>query len=141
MQHALVCRDGICFFSIFILSQQIFLCRDRSFFGSLTLCSARSIILSILCHNNIMCVCWNSYVTTLTIVLRHCFYIDSSNLCRDLVLCRDSISFGSCCNNVLCIVSIFVAIKKVCCDRILSPLNPISCCSIILMLRHSLLVL
>ena len=32
-----------------------------------------------------MCVYWNSYVTTLTIVLRHCFCAASSNLCRDLV--------------------------------------------------------
>ena len=51
-------------------------------------------------------------------------------------LCRDNISVGSCCNNVSCIVSISVATRKV-----LSPLNLVSCCSFILILRHSLLVL
>ena len=56
-------------------------------------------------------------------------------------LYRDSISVGSCCNNVSCIVSISVATRKVCHDRVLSPLNLISCCSFILILRHSLLVL
>ena len=49
--------------------------------------------------------------------------------------------FGSCCNNVSCIVSISVMTRKVCRDRVLSPLNMISCCSFILILRHSLLVL
>ena len=49
--------------------------------------------------------------------------------------------FGFCCNNVSCIVSIFVTTRKFCGDRVLSPLNLISCCSFILILRHSLLVL
>ena len=78
--------DSNCFFSIFILSRQSFLlCLDRSFFGSLTICPARSVVLSILCRDNLMCVYWNSYVATLTIVLRHCFCAASSNLCHDPV--------------------------------------------------------
>ena len=56
-------------------------------------------------------------------------------------LCHDSISVGSCCNNVSCIVIISVVTRKVCHDKVLSPLNLISCCSFILILRHSLLVL
>ena len=55
-------------------------------------------------------------------------------------LCRDNISVGSCCNNVSCIVSIFVTTRKVCRDKVLLPLNLISCCNFILILRHSLLV-
>ena len=57
------------------------------------------------------------------------------------LVCRDSISVGSCCNNVSCIVSISIATKKVYRDRVLLPLNLISCCNFILMLRHNLLVL
>ena len=49
--------------------------------------------------------------------------------------------FGSCCNDVSYIVSISVTTRKVCRDRVLSPLNLISCCSFILILRNSLLVL
>ena len=56
-------------------------------------------------------------------------------------VCRDNISVGSCCNNVSCIVNIYVATRKVCRNRVLSQLNLISCCNFILMLRHSLLVL
>ena len=52
-----------------ILSQQSFLYRDKSFFGSLTLCPTRSVVLSIICHDILMCVYWNNYVVTLTIVL------------------------------------------------------------------------
>ena len=85
LQHAVVCRDNICFFSIFILSRQSFLCRDRSFVSSLILCLARSFILSILCRDNLICVYWNSYVATLTIVLRHCLCAASSNLCHNQV--------------------------------------------------------
>ena len=48
---------------------------------------------------------------------------------------------GSCCNNVSSIVSISVMTRKVCRDRVLSPLNLISCCIFILILIHSLLVL
>ena len=49
--------------------------------------------------------------------------------------------FGSYCNNVSCIVSISVTTKKVCRDIVLSTLNLISCCSFILILRLSLMVL
>ena len=82
LQHAAVCRDSICFFSIFILSQQSFLCHNKSFFGSLTLCPARSVSLSILCRDSLMCVYWNNYVATLTIVLRHYSCAVSLNSCR-----------------------------------------------------------
>ena len=54
---------------------------------------------------------------------------------------RQHFCFGSCCNNVSCIVRIFVATQKVYRDRVLSQLNLISCCSFILMLRHGLFVL
>ena len=57
------------FLQHFILSRQGFLYRDRSFFGSLTLCPARSIVLSILCRETLIYGYWNIYVTTLTIVL------------------------------------------------------------------------
>ena len=89
-----------------------------------------------------MCVYRNSYVATSTI------------LCRDSVsvqllqigvvaqfICCDIIFVGSCYKNVSCIVTISVATRKVYRDRVLSPLNLISCCSFILMSRHSLLVL
>ena len=49
--------------------------------------------------------------------------------------------FGSCYNDVSCIVSISVATRKVYRHRVLLPLNLISCCNFILILRHSLLVL
>ena len=62
-----------------------FLYRDRSFFGSLTLCPVRSVVQSILCCDNLMCVYWNSYVATLTIMLRHCFCSASLILCRNPV--------------------------------------------------------
>ena len=67
------------------MSQQSFLCRDRSFFGSLTTCLARSVVLSVLCRDNLMCGYWNSYVATLTIVSRQCFCAASSNWCHELV--------------------------------------------------------
>ena len=80
--------------------------------------------------------------------------LQHQKLCRDSIsmqllqigvvtqfLCRDSIFVGSCCNNVSCIFSISVEIRKVCRDRVLSPLNLISYCSFLLILRHSLLVL
>ena len=97
MQHPVVCRnlllvhpswiesrqsflgcDSICFFSIFILSLQSFLYRDRYFFGFLTLYPAGSVILSIYVAT-ILCV------FTRTVKLRHCFCATSSNLCCDLV--------------------------------------------------------
>ena len=63
------------------------------------------------------------------LVLRPSFYVATTFL------------FGSCCNDVSCIVSISVATKKVCRDRVLSSLNLISCYNFILILRHSFLAL
>ena len=128
------------FLQHFILSQQGFLCRDRSFFGPLTLCPTRSVILSILCRDVLIYGYWNIDVGTLTIVLRHCFYEASSNCVATQFLCCDSISVDYCCNNVFCIVCSPIATRKVCRDRVLSPLNLFSCCNFILMLRQNLLV-
>ena len=85
LQHTTSCRNNNCFFSMFTLSWQSFLCCDRSFFGSLTLYPARSVVLSILCRDILMCVYWNNYVATLTIVLRHSLCATHSKLCRDPV--------------------------------------------------------
>ena len=63
------------------------------------------------------------------LVSRHSFYVTTAFL------------LGSCSNNVSSIVIISVMTRKVCRDRVLSPFNLISCCSFILILRHSLLVL
>ena len=54
---------------------------------------------------------------------------------------RQHFCFGSYCNNVSYIVRISFTTQKVYRNKVLSPLNPISCCSFILMLRHGLLVL
>ena len=94
------------------------------------------------------------YVETILCVIIGIVMLRHRKLCHDSVsvqliqigvttqfLCRENISVGSCCNNVSCIVSISVETRKVCRDRVLSPLNLISCCSFILMLRHSFLVL
>ena len=156
LQHAVVCHDllpGLLLgFSrdkvslvatIFFSSEYSFykLCRDRSFFGYLTICLARSVVLSALCHYNLKYGYWNicfnidNCVTTVfmcsffKLVSRPNFYVATTCL------------FGSCCNNVSCVVRIFVATRKVCRDKVLSPLNLISCCSFILILRHSFLVL
>ena len=83
---------------------------------------------------------WNIYVATLTILLRHCFYAAPSICVTTKFLCHDGISVSSCCNSVSCIVNIPVTTRKVCCNRVLSPLKLISYCSFIFMLRHSLLV-
>ena len=106
LQHAAVCRDlllmlllifsrdkvslvAIVFFSSaysFCRDRgQSFLCRDKYFFVSLTICLARSIVLSVLCRDNLMCGDWNSNVATLTIVSRQCFCAASSNWCHDPV--------------------------------------------------------
>ena len=42
------------FLQHFILSRQGFLCRDISFFSPLTLCPARSVVLSILCRDTLI---------------------------------------------------------------------------------------
>ena len=46
--------------AIVIVSSAYLLCRDGPFFGSLKNFLARSIVLFILCHDNLMCVYWNS---------------------------------------------------------------------------------
>ena len=111
------------FLQHFILSRKSFLCRDKSFFGSLTLCTTRSVVLSILCHDTLMCGCWNIYVAILTIVLRHFFCTASSNcVTTHFFYVMTAFLLVLCCNNVSCIVSILVGTKKVCCDRVLSSL-------------------
>ena len=85
-------------------------CRDRSFFGPFTICLAKSVVLIVPCHDNLICGSLNSYVATSTILLRQSFCAASSNWCREPVFmpCQH-FCFGSCCNNVSCIVIIFVA--------------------------------
>ena len=85
LQYAAFCRNNISLSSMFTLSRQGFLCCDRSFFGSLTLCPIRFVVMSILCCDILTCVYWNNYVATLTIVLRHCLCAASSKLCCDPV--------------------------------------------------------
>ena len=78
-------RNKIPLVVIVLFSSACSFCHDKSFFGSLTICLTRSVVLSILCRDNLMCDYWNSYVVTLTIVSRQCFCAASSNWCRDLV--------------------------------------------------------
>ena len=108
----------------FPLWQQIFLW----LFNTLSYKVCRS---AILCRDTLMGGCLNIYVVTLTILLRNCFCTASSNIVTTQFLCRDSIYVGSCCNNVSCIVSIPIVTRKICRDRVLSPLNLISYCSFI----------
>ena len=89
-----------------------------------------------------MCGSWNSYVVTSIIVSRQCFLCSFFKLvARPRFYVAMTFLFGSCCNDVSCIVSISIATRKVCRNKFLSPLNMISCCSFILILRHILLVL
>ena len=89
-----------------------------------------------------MCGSWNSYVVTSTFVSQQCFLCSFFNLeSQPSFYVATTYFFSSCCNNVSCIVSISIVTRKVCYDRVLSPLNLISYCSFILILRHSLLVL
>ena len=129
------------FFSIFILSRQSFLCHDRYFFGSLTICPARFVVLSILCRDNLMCDYWNNYVATSTIMSRPCFCATSSNWCRDPVfMSRQHFCW-------FLLQQFFLYCQHSCRDQESLPqqslvaLNLISICTFILMLRHSLLVL
>ena len=78
LQRAAFCCDTLLFLQHFILPRQSFLYHNRSFFGSLTLCPTRSVVLSILCCDTLMCGCWSIYVATLFL---HSFF----KLCRDLV--------------------------------------------------------
>ena len=80
LQCAAFCHNTLLFLPHFILSQQSFLCRDRSFFGSLTLCPAKYVVPSIICRDTLMCGYWNIYVATLTIVLRH-YLCAASSIC------------------------------------------------------------
>ena len=85
-------------------------CHDRSFFGSLIICLAKSVVLTVLCRDNFMCGSFNSYVATSTILLRPSFFEASSNWCREPVfISRQHFCFGSCCNIVSCIVKISIA--------------------------------
>ena len=120
-----------------IVSSTYLFCHDISFFGSLTIYLARSVVLSVLCLDNLMCVYYcdiDNCVTTLFLcsffkfVSRPSFYVATTFL---LFLITTMFS---------CIVNIPVATRNVCRDRVLSPLNLIACCSFIMMLRHSLLV-
>ena len=97
MQHTVVCRDlspvlllgfscdKVSLVATIFFSSEYSFCRDRSFFGSLTICLARSFVLFVLCRDNLMCGYWNSYVVTSTIVSRQRFCAVSSNWCRDQV--------------------------------------------------------
>ena len=161
LQHVVVCRDlllvillgfsryNILFFSIFILSRQsLKIYRDRSFLSSSIICLARFVFISVLCRNNLMCGYWNSYVATSTLVSRQCFCVASSNSCSDPVfMSRQHVCLVLVASMFLILSASLsqprksVATWKVCRDRVLLPLNLISCCSFILILRHSLLVL
>ena len=112
-------RDKVSLVATVFFSQAYLFCRNISFFGSLTICLARFVVLSILCSDNLMC-------DTGIVMLRH------QKLCRNSVsmqllqidvaiqfLCRESISVGSCCNNVSCIVNIPIATRKFRRDRVL----------------------
>ena len=55
LQHVVLCRDNICFFSMFTLSRKSFLRRDRSFFGSFNTLSYKvcCFVLSMLRHSHV----------------------------------------------------------------------------------------
>ena len=140
-QQSFLGRDSILFFSIFILSRQIFLWLFNNL-SCKVCCSIRFMLRQFyvwlleymlrhrqLCCNIDNCVATMFLCSFFKFVSRPSFYVATASL------------FGSCCNNVSCIVSIYVTTRKVCRDRVLSPLNLISCCSFILNLRHSFLVL
>ena len=73
-----------------------------SFFDSLTICLVKSVVLTVLCRDNLKCGSLNSYIARSTILLRQIFYATSSNWCHDRVfMLRQHLCFGSCCNTVL----------------------------------------
>ena len=140
-----VATCSLCFFLDFVaivfFSSAYSFCRDRSFFGSLTICLAKSVVLTVLCRGDLMCGSLNSYVATLTNFVATEFLCSFFKLVsRPVFMSRQLFCFGSCCNNVSYTVRIPVVTDFLCRDRFLSPLNLISCCSFILMLRHDLLV-
>ena len=83
-------RNSILFFNIFILSRQSFLCRN-----SLT----KSVFLSILCRENLMCGSLNSYVATSKIFIVIEFLSSFFKLVsRSVFMSRQHFCFCSCCN-------------------------------------------
>ena len=92
LQHAAFYRDNICFFSMFTLSRQSFLCRENSFFGSLTLSYkvCRSVhsmsrhshvcLLEKLCCDIDNCVMTLFLCIFFIIVSRHSFYVATTFL-------------------------------------------------------------
>ena len=113
-------RDKVSLVAIVFFSSTYSFCHDRSFFGYLTIYLGRFVVLCILCHDNLMCDYWNSYVATSIIVSQQCLCAAPSNWCRDLVfMSRQHVCLVSCCNNVSCIISISVSTRKVCRDRVL----------------------
>ena len=128
----------IFFSSAYSLSK---LCCDRSFFGSLTICLERYVVLSALCRDNVKCGYWNIYcdIDSCVVIVFLCSFFKLVS--RPSFYVATACLFSSCCNNVSCIVSIPIATRKVCRYRVLSPLNLISCCNFILILRHGFLVL
>ena len=133
MQHSIA--------TIFVFSACL-LCHDKVFsvatdlyLALLTLFPARFIVLSISCRDILMCVYLNNYVATLTMVLQQCFCLASSKLCHDPVyMSRQHLCW-------FLLQQCFLSCQHSCRDKILSPLNLISCCNFIFMLQHSLLVL
>ena len=121
LQHVVFCRD---LFPVLLLgfrcdrvslvvavffSSAYSFCRDRSFFVSLTIYLAKSVVLPVPCRNNLMCGSLNSYVATSTILLQQSFYAASLNCCRNRVfMSRQHFCFGSCCNIVFCIIRISI---------------------------------
>ena len=141
LQHAVVChdlflvlllrfhRDRVSLVGTKFYSLAYSFCRDRVssittdlFFGSLTICLAKFVVLTILCRDNLMCSSLNSYVATSKILSQQNFCAPSSNWrCDPFFMSRQHFYVGSCCNKVSFIV--FVATQKVYHERVLSPLN------------------
>ena len=118
-------RDKVSLVATVFFSSSYSFCHDRSFFGSLIICLVRSVVLSVLCRDNLMCGYWNSYIATSTIVSRQCFCAAFSNWCLDPVCyVATTCLFGSCCNFILILrhsllmVSMFAVVTQIlCCDR------------------------
>ena len=79
LQHAVVCHDlfpmlllafrhdRVSLVARIFFSSAYSLCHDKSFFGSLTICLAKSVVLTVLCRDNIMCGSLNSSIAMSTI--------------------------------------------------------------------------
>ena len=134
-------RDRVSLVTTVFFSSAYSFCRDISFFSSLTICLAKFVVLTVLCRDNLMCGSLNSYVaTSISFVVTEFLCNFFKLVSRPVFMSRQHLCFGSCYNNVSCIVGIFVTTQTVYRNRVLSPLNLISCCSFILMLRHGLLL-